>query len=220
MFKILKRQKINHKVKIEKDEEQLDMDQISNLLEKKTIPLMVIDPLWYELKKIIVNDNIETKEKLLNELVKEKGKLTTESLEYEKVKQSLLYKILQLSEELQLHSQEHIIKEIEITRQSVLKTNEILKKNENRLEELEILIDNINGELVKEAVQITYKEMNKKRAQKEEIEKAIDELRKEVVNKTEKKKQYDRQFGILYNYLHKIMGYKQVEQLDQELGEK
>lgn len=220
MFKILKRQKINTKVNVGKYEEELDALQISNLLERKTVPLMVLDPLWYELKKIIGNIDIERKEKILNELVQEKGKLTIESLEYEKVKQSLLHKILQLSEELQSYSQEHIIKEIEITRQSVLKTNEILKENENRLEELEILIDNINGELVKEAIQITYKEMNKKRVQKEQIEKEIDELRREVVSKTEEKKQYDQQFGVLYNYLHKIIGYKQVEQLDQELGEK
>lgn len=217
MFKKFKQNKLIKCKNIDKNNKK--SEYIKKLIESRKLPLAVLDPLWYEMKQAIKTNELDYKEKILNEFIREKGKLTTDIQEYEKVKQNALQKVLQLSDEIQAQQENVKMKALEKTRQIVIKTNEIIQNNERRLEELEILIDKANKSLLEEAIEIGYMQMEEYRIHKQALEREIDELRKQVVIKTEQKKAYDKQFGVTYNYLHKIVGYKDIDKVDKELGE-
>lgn len=219
MFKKLKQNKFIKNKDIEAVKINKQSEYIKTLIESQKLPLVVLDPLWYEMKQVIITNELVNKEKVLNELIKERGKLTTDIQEYEKVKQNSLQKLLQLSEKVQVDQETLKMKELEKTRQIVIRTNEIIETNEKRLEEVEILVDKANRLLIEEAVKIGYMQMEEYRTHKQVLEREIDELRKQVVIKTEEKKDYDKKFGVTYNYLHKIVGYKYIDKVDNKLGE-
>lgn len=219
MFKKIKWSKATKDKNIDINKRISQDEYIKSLIEVDKLPLVVLDPSWYEMKKTIQSQELLNREKILNEFIKEQGKLTTDTQEYERVKQNLLQKVLQLSEEVQGKQEERKLSELEKMRQTVLKTNEIIESNEKRLEELEILINRANRELVEEAVRIGYTQMEDYRLHKQALEKEIDELRKQVVLKTEEKKAYEKKFGVTYNYLHKVMGYKYIDKVDSGLGD-
>ncbi|MGL6173128.1 MAG: hypothetical protein ACRC1P_00755 [Cellulosilyticaceae bacterium] len=219
MFGKFKRNKLKEKLHCDNNKEELQVKYIKDLIDSKKVPLIILEPLWYEMKEIIKMDQVEEYERTLNELLKERAKLTTETLEYEKAKHNLLGKVLEISQAIQEEKNTYKTSELEKVRQSILKSNEILGNNEERLKELEILIQEHNKALVKEIVSHSYFEMEKYRKQKESLEEEIEQLRQQVLIKTEQKKKCDKEFGVVYNCLHKIIGFKYIDEVDKKLGE-
>lgn len=218
MFNRLKKLKINQKT--EKDKPGVQNNSIRGLLQSEKLPLIILDGFWYEIKELVQTDQIIDDEEKLNQLVQEKGRLTTESLKYDKAKQNLVFKVLEISEEIQYDQDDEKLHELEKSRQAILEVNKIIEQNEKRLDELEILIEATNRKIVEEVVAKSYGQIEEYRRNKERLEREIDELRQQVVLKTEEKKTYDKQFGSLYNYLHKIIGYQYINKVDKQLGEK
>lgn len=217
MFGKLKKFKINQKT--EKDKISVQTNYIKELLQGEKLPLIILDGFWYEIKDFVQTDQIIAEEEKLGQLIKEKGRLTTESLKYDKAKQNLVFKVLEISEEIQCDQNEKKLQELEKSRQAILEINKIIEQNEKRLDELEILIETTNRKIVEEVVIQSYGQIEEYRKRKESLEREIDELRNQVVIKTEEKKTYDKQFGSLYNYLHKIIGYQYINKVDKQLGE-
>lgn len=192
---------------------------IRAMMEEKKIPIVVIDPLWYSMKEHITTATIRENEKKLNELMKEQGKLNTDTIEYDKVKKNLLKKILEVSQEVNDQGDTTRLNELETLQQSIAKTNENLEAMEERLQEVEKLIEQTNRSVVEEAMALAYTYMSKYKQKKKTLEDEIDYLRQQVILKTEEKKNYDKQYSVLYNYLHKVIGYKYIDQMDKKLGE-
>ncbi|MGL4345147.1 MAG: hypothetical protein ACRCTE_08120 [Cellulosilyticaceae bacterium] len=196
-----------------------DLEQIKKLLESKNLPIVILDNLWYQMREALSQSDISEQEKNLKELLKEQATLVTDMKEYTVVKQNLLQQVLVISQEVNEKGNTDKISELDKTSQAILKTNETIEKLEQRALEVGDLIESTNKELIESVVLDAYGSMEDYKHKKNKLEQEIDGLRKQVVEKTEEKKQYDKAISGIYNYLHKMIGYKYLDKVDRKLGE-
>lgn len=195
------------------------LEQIKVLLASKKLPIVVLDSLWYQMRDVLSHTDLTQKETELRELLKEQGKLNNDIKEYNVVKQNLLQKVLVISQEVNEQGSTNKVEELDKVSQAITKANETVEQLESRAIEVDDLIDKINKEIIESVVMDAYGSMEAYKVQKKQVEDEIDRLRKEVVEKTEEKKQYDHAITTIYNYLHKMIGYKYLDKVDHKLGE-
>lgn len=196
-----------------------DKARLKQLLASKKLPIVVLDSMWYEMKSALGHEESNQQESTLKELLKEQGKLTTDLKEYAVVKHNLLQKVLMISQEVNEKGKIDQIEELDRTSQAILKLNETIDTNEKRAVEVGDLIEQLNLELIESVVIEAYGSMEAYKIKKNELEEEIDRLRKAVVEKTEEKKQCDQAITGIYNYLHKMIGYRYLDKMDDQLGE-
>lgn len=195
------------------------LDRITTLLETKKLPIVVLDGMWYEIKDALRHLDVEDEECALKELLKEQGKLITDLKEYAVVKQKLMEQVLVISQEVNEKGDMVQLEAMDKTSQALLKLNETMEECEKRALEVGELIKQNNKALIERVVVDGYHTMAQHQSRKNDLEKEIDRLRRELVEKTEERKQYDQAIGGIYNYLHKIIGYQDLDKLDCKLGE-
>lgn len=192
--------------------------QIKKVLESKKLPIVTLDPLWYHVKENIRTKKMDAKEKDLNNLLKEQGKLNTDLKEYGLVKKNLMQEILTISQELNEKGDLSRVGSLEKLHQSITKTNEKIEEIENKIEEVEENITETNRNLVEETMIIGYEYMEAYKMKKNELDSEIDELRTSLLEKTKERKDWDNQYAKLYNYLHNVIGYENINDMDKEDG--
>lgn len=206
-------------VKVSKYEIKAREKSLKVLMEQKKLPILVLDKSWYDVKTLIANELIIQKEKIVLELVKERGSLNNSLKENQNVKQNLMKKVLEASEALNNNGDESKLLELETLHHAITRLNEEIPKQEARLEEVEKRIDETNRELTEEAVAVSYAYMESCKEESKRLEDEIDELRRQLLEKTNEKKKYDGMIATLYHYLHNMVGYKHIDKIDQTLGE-
>lgn len=207
-------------VKVRDEDIDLKKDYVNNVIKKKKVPIVLLDPLWHTAKEHIQSKKIDQVEKQLQELLKEQGKLNTDYKEYTAIKQDFLKKILVYSGKAQEGGDPTVLEELNKLHQSTLGANQKLEEIENRLEEIEEEIESKNKEIISEMIAVGYSYIEKYKVQNEKLEVEIAELREEMLKKTNKKKEGDALLKDIYNYLHSIVGREHIEILDKALGEK
>ncbi|OON96975.1 MAG: hypothetical protein ATN36_04405 [Epulopiscium sp. Nele67-Bin005] len=216
MFKKFKfgKNKNNH------DMEELsfvEIERIRMLLRENKLPILTLDNTWYQIKEIVVDRKIESLEKDVNHYLQQQGQLTNDLKEAQVVKTKLMEKILKFSEEAQEHPDD--CDDLDAARDALLKNNDIIAKLETKLTNAEQKLESINLELVENVVIKCYGFMEHHKSTRETLELEIDDLRALLLEKTEAKKQSNKDYGQLYNYLHDMMGYKYVDKLDKIVEE-
>ena len=131
-------------VKVRDEDIDLKKDYVNNIIKKKKVPIVLLDPLWHTAKEHIQSKKIDQVEKQLQELLKEQGKLNTDYKEYTAIKQDFLKKILVYSGKAQEGGDPTVLEELNKLHQSTLGANQKLEEIENRLEEIEEEIDSKN----------------------------------------------------------------------------
>lgn len=207
-------------VKLSKQQQKQKEQYIKEVMSHTKLPIVVLDPSWYNVKPLVKSQSIDKKEHELLEVIKEQGTLTNRLKENAKVKQNLMQEVLVVSGQLNENGDETKISELNKLHQAIVKLNEQLKEDESRIEKIAEEIQSINDDIVEEVVTFGYEYMEICKMKSTALENEIDQLRQEVLKKTNEKKQYDESRNILYQYLHNMVGYKHIDKVDQLLGDK
>ncbi len=183
-------------------------------IDKKT-HLLVLDQKWHELFKDNKPGKVIALEKKLNSLLKEQGKLTTESKEYYNLKKKIMQDIVDGMSLATSDNEKEAYHKMEKNRRYIEEINDKLKQYENRLDQLPIKIDQTNRELVSVTMNIFYLEMLevRKKAQKhdENVQKLREEIKEEIIIRDETKERSDA----LYSFIHDVVGSDIIEQYDE-----
>lgn len=207
-------------VKINDTQIDLKKEYVTDILKKKKLPLVLLDPLWLSAKECIKSKEIEKAEKELQELLKEQARLNTDYKEYTVVKQNFLKEILVVSDRAQESNDASDLEELNKLHQSTLAINQKLEEIEARLEEVDEEIDEKNKAIISEMIAVGYSYIENYKKENEKLENEIAVLREEMLRKTNKKKESDAFLKEIYNYLHSIVGREHIEILDKTLGDK
>ncbi|OON95951.1 MAG: hypothetical protein ATN32_06775 [Candidatus Epulonipiscium fishelsonii] len=197
--------------------DQDELKKINEVLENQSIPIIILDNNWYMIKQIIGDKQIDKLEERVHTELKKQGQVNTDIIEYGKIKQVLLDKILRISE--QLYANPEMARELDQTGDALLKANDILKELEQEVIDLEGKLEAANFELVKYIVNKSYGLMSEQKHMREILSKEIDELRTTMLEKTEKRKYIGVEYSALYNYFHNLVGHQYVNKLDKIIDE-
>ncbi len=190
---------------------------IKEILNKRKLPLVLLDPLWHSIREQIVSESIDKNQGILQELLKEQGRLTNDYKDYGTVKQNFLKQILTLSGELRGEEDTQKIEALSNLHASTLGANQKLETIEKRLEKVEEEIEAINREIIEEIVAVGYEYIAICKNNCESLERQINELRAQVMIKTNEKKKNEQVLKGIYNYMHHVVGQNQIEIIDKEL---
>ena len=188
----------------------------STQLRHRNMPIATLDNTWHQLIAEIKTPQIVALEKELTNLLKEQGKLNTDHLEYTRLKKEMLDTILNLTHEVFELESKDAAKKTDNQQKMVLKINENLEEIGEQLEGVPEKIQEVNGILLDQTVQLCYKHINTYRAKSEKLDEEIQVIRRELMKKTESKRGYDQQAGQLYQYLHQLVGPGCIEKLDEK----
>lgn len=191
----------------------------STELKKQKMPIVTLDHSWHQLITEIKTPQIEALEKELTKLLKEQGKLNTDYIEYTRMKKNMLDTILNLTHEAFELKSDDAIKKIEDQQKMILKINENLEEIEKGLDTVPQRIQEVNGLLLDQSVQLSYSYMNEYRIKSEALDEEIQVIRKNLLEKTEQKKTCDQKVEQLYQYLHQLVGPGFIEKLDHQYWE-
>lgn len=223
MFELFKK----HKVKTNEQGEnisnyrvELKKEYIRDVLKNKKLPIVLLDPLWHSMSDTIKTKFIKEKEAVLQELLKEQGRVSTDLKEYNVVKQNFLKQIIILSDEVQNGGDNKKLDELNKLHQSVLTANNKIEELETRLTEVGDEINQTNHAIIEEMVAVSYEYIEAYKKKEDELEKEIEALRSEMLNKTNEKKEAEKVQKNIYNYMHNMIGRQYVEVVDKEMMRK
>lgn len=223
-FKKSRQMKENQEKEISIKNEQMkqivEKEQIKAVLDTKKMPIVLLDPLWHTIRDTLVTSFIEEREKNLQELLKEQGKLNNELKQYTVVKQNLLKQILEVSDAIQENKLDGQVEKLDTLHKSVLATNEKITDIEQKIPEIEETIEKINKEIILEIILMGYEKIHVYKGQNKILEEEINILREQVVEKTNIKKNNELVLRGVYKYMHSIIGHQTIEQIDQRIGKK
>jgi len=188
-------------------------------LKEQKMPIVTLNHSWHQLITEIKTPQIETLEKELTNLLKEQGRLNTDYIEYTRMKKNMLDTILNLTHEAFELKSEDAIKKIEDQQKMILKINDNLEQIEEGLDTVPNRIQEVNGLLLDQSVQLSYHHMNQYRVKSEELDEEIQVIRNNLLEKTDEKKTCDQKAGQLYQYLHQLVGPGYIEKLDHQYWE-
>ncbi|WP_069999463.1 hypothetical protein [Cellulosilyticum sp. I15G10I2] len=218
--KIILQNDLTSEIVISNNEVDIKKTYIKEILNKKKLPIVLLDPLWHSIRDQIVSESINKNEGVLQELLKEQGKLTNDYKEYGIVKQNFFKQILTLSGELQGEGDTGKIEKLNKLHESTLGANQKIEAIEKRLEEVEEEIEKINRNIIEEIIALGYEYISLCKNNCQHLEKEINELREKVVLKTNEKKKNEQILKGIYNYMHHVVGQNQIEVIDKELWDK
>lgn len=218
--KIILENDLTEEIDISDYEVNIKKTYIKEILHQKKLPIVLLDPLWHGVKGQIVSGSIHKNEEMLQELLKEQGKLTNDYKNYGIVKQNFLKQVLVLSGEIHGEGDKTKIEALNKLHESIVGANQKLEAIEKRLEEVEIEIEKTNREIIEEFVAVGYEYVRICKRKCAQLEKEINGLREQVVVKTNEKKKSEQVLKDIYNYMHHVVGQNQIEVTDKELWER
>lgn len=176
------------------------------------IPVLILDSRWHELFPPGEKpESIVQLETVLENLLKEQGKLVNECKEMKRAKKKLMDGIVAnmgaSSQKVSKQSQKLIVQ-----------MNERIEAGTNRIMELPALIREANERLLVEGVKISYRSMKETEMALQEIKREIENLRISLEEKEQKKESMENQRDVMYSYMHDLLGPEMVELFDRDIN--
>lgn len=176
----------------------------------KKIPILTLDHKWHRLfTQIDTNSDIKKLEEELNELLKQQGKINTETKELKKLKQKLMEELVASSMDENQNEEE-----IEKKKQLIDECNAKLDAYQEDNLDLPARINEINKKLMLETMEVCYDDIRDGTTEIDEISKWIDEMRVELKKKVIRKQEKQQRIQDLYTYMHDIFGAEVIELFD------
>lgn len=196
--------------KLQKKESEIDFKKE---LEGKKFPILTLDEKWHNLfPDGLRNGHIQGLEKEINNLLKEQGKVNNKLKELEKLKKTLMDKILINMNEAQ--HDDFTAQKQDKSQKIILDINEKKKKAEIRLEEIPDQLKEVNQELLIESMNICYKKLEENKQEIHILELWINETRELLKEKILMKQAREIQNTEMYAYLHDMLGKEVMEVFD------
>jgi len=195
---------------------KLDMNLIEEIVKKNKVPILVQYEPFKELIKRGLNDSIYKQIKELNEFIKEKNTIEKQLLDLQSKKPKLMAKIIYISNELNENKNIKAEQELDKLKQEMEDINNNIDMIFEKLEDMPMLIKEKNLNLLRETVKYSYERINKGESSLSDVNDKITQIRKELDELREQKEQDEEKVNSTYNFIHAILGHKDMEKLDNE----
>lgn len=193
---------------------KLDMNLIEETVKKNKVPILVQYDPFKELIKMESNDSISKQVKELNALIKEKNTIEKQLLDLQSKKPKLMAKIIYMSNEVNENKNIKAEQELDRLKQEMEDINNNIDMIFEKLEDIPMLIKEKNLNLLRETVKHSYERINKGELNLSDVNEKIAELRKELDELRIKKEKEEERVNSTYQFIHAILGHKDMEKLD------
>ncbi len=182
----------------------------------KKIPILTLDHKWHQLfSQVHTTPEIKKAEEELNALLKQQGKINTETKDIKKIKNRLMDEIVNMMEDAE---KPDISKKIEDNKRLIEECNEKLETYKDEALDLPKLINNANKNLMLLTMEVCYEDIRENREQVEVITEWINNIRVELKKNMVRKEEMQRRNQDLYAYMHDIFGADVIELFDMKFG--
>lgn len=182
----------------------------------KKIPILTLDHKWHQLfNQVYTNSSIKSAEEELNTLLKQQGKINTETKDIKKIKNRLMDEIVNMMED---SDRPDVSKKIEDNKRLIEECNEKLDTYKDEILELPQKINDANRRLMLLTMEICYADIHENKEQIEEITEWINNIRVELKKNMIRKEEMQRRNQDLYAYMHDIFGADVIEIFDMQYG--
>ncbi len=182
----------------------------------KKIPILTLDHKWHQLfSQVHTNNAIKKAEEELNILLKQQGKINTETKDIKKIKNRLMDEIVNMMEG---GDNPETVKKIENNKRLIEECNEKLDVYKDENLELPKLINNANKKLMLLTMEACYEDIHENHEQIQEITDWINNIRVELKKNMVRKEEMQRRNQDLYAYMHDIFGADVIELFDMKFG--
>lgn len=186
-------------------------DSYKKALRGKKIPILTLDNKWYRLITMMDPDQeLKNLEESLNALLRQQGKLNTESKGIKKTKKKLMDEIVQLME----HNDNASIKKIDENKRLIEECNEKLDEYQDRLLDIPKEIDTANYALMLRTMELCYEILQVNTQEIDEIGEWINNIRIELKKNVVRKQEMEIKNHELYSFMHDIFGAEVIEIFD------
>ncbi len=175
----------------------------SQLIKAAKIPILILDQKWHQL--FLVNgkpEEVETKEKELNELLQKEARLKQDLKDYKKVKQNLMDGIVAGMDD----SSEERTLDVEEKKRLIDEANAKMAELEDELLEIPRQIRETNEELMVMTADYCYDNFRKNTEQISEISAWIKQVRHDLKVNIVKKQNREINTRQMYSYMHDVFG--------------
>ena len=180
-------------------------------LKGKRIPILTLDNKWYRLFTMMEPDpELKRLEENLNTLLKQQGKMNTESKSIKKIKKKLMEEIVQLME----GDDASTNKKIEENKRLIEERNEKLDDYQDKLLDIPRKIDEANYDLMIRTMEMCYEVLQANSKEIDEIGEWINNIRIELKKNIVRKQEKEIKNHELYSCMHDIFGADVVEIFD------
>ena len=192
-------------------------DEFRKALEHKKLPLLVLDQKWHRLFAIHgKTDEIRNAETELNNLLARQGKLNSDLKDYKKVKNQLMYEIVQNMEGSDGNASDKE-KVRDKDKRMIDELNERIDAAEAELLELPQKMKQVNENLMILSMEYFYAKIKINTQESKEIEEWINQVRIDLKKNIIKKQNRDINNREIYAYLHDICGPQVLDLFDVEM---
>ena len=186
-------------------------DSYKQALKGKRIPILTLDNKRYRLFTMMEPDQeLKRLEENLNTLLKQQGKMNTESKSIKKIKKKLMDEIVQLME----RDDNAATKKIEENKRLIEECNEKLDEYQDKLLDIPREIDQVNYDLMIRTMEICYEVLQINSKEIDEIGEWITNIRIELKKNIVRKQEKEIKNHELYSFMHDIFGADVVEIFD------
>lgn len=195
-------------------------EEFKKALRNHKIPLLTLDVRWHSLfPEHEKTSKMKSLERELNNLLKKRGKLSTDNKEMKKLKLRLMKEIVDNMEAAEegrgTKLQE---KKVESSQKLILEINDKMKNADSELLLLPNEIQSVNQELMLEGMQVCYERLQKNTEKIQELSKEIKEIREKLQYKLLEKNNCEMGIDHIYTYMHGLLGAGVMEILDRQKG--
>lgn len=178
----------------------------------KKIPILTLDHQWHKLfTQTEENPQIQALEELLNEYLKQQGRINTEIKSLNVYKKKLMTEIVYIME---LPDSPEKERKMEENKRLIEETNAKLEDYRDELLELPKKIDDTNFELMIATMHICYDRIKQNTQDIEAINQWIQNFRMQLKRKVLLKQQKEVWNDELYSYMHAIFGPDVIDMFD------
>ncbi len=193
-----------------------DVNIDPNILKRNKIPPLIKDKEWIKLYGDNLTKEMKKLMEKLKELVKEEKDLHRQIIVKRKEKKGLVGKILKLSDEANNNNNEVALLKLEETKNKLLEINDEIDEIQFKMEVLPKEIENINLQLLKETVLISYNFIKEDKKRVDYLDEEIKKIRKKIGEMFEEKFEKEERVNNYYMYLHHTLGHEETDKLDKK----
>lgn len=190
----------------------IKLDDSFNL--KYKIPILIKDKDWLKLFSEVDNRAIKKYSGKLLDLLREETGTKKELKRLEKEKEKTIKMILRLSDEINNEEKLEYINLLDEYRERLIYINETIDELTFRLENIPTDIREINFKLLEATINYGYTQIIDKEEKLDHINKELENLRERIRELNIEKRSYEDYVSDAYTFIHRILGGKQVEKLD------
>ncbi|MCR5256157.1 MAG: hypothetical protein K6D96_09570 [Acetatifactor sp.] len=184
-----------------KKSDGLKSEEFKEALLGKKVPVLTLDQKWYRLFRGNDRKSLKAEEQTLNDLLKEQGRLNTESRDIRLLKKKLLNELTPMAGEESTDP-----KKIEDHKRLIDDCNKKLDDFKEKLLDMPEKIDEANFDLMLKTMDNCYSFLKDNSEDISEIEKWVKQTRVELKKKLIEKQEKEQINHEIYSYMHDIFG--------------